>query len=382
MIPEDHLAPYAQRSAETRGRVHPEQEHPYRSAYMRDRDRIVHSTAFRRMEYKTQVFVNHEGDHYRTRLTHTLEVSQIARTIARALNLNEDLAEAIALAHDLGHTPFGHAGEDALNELMKEHGGFEHNLHGLRVVDVLEERYPNYKGLNLTYEVREAFLKHNTSYDKPMNQPGGFDLSEMPTLEAQAVNLADSIAYDAHDMDDGLYSGLVSEEEVFNLPLSLLVRERSNSSGLDFDSVESAAVRRKLLVRGLIDLLVSSAVETTQRRLEDMGIRSVDDVRRADKPLVSLGDELLEPQKRHEEFLYDRMYNHYRVNRMMRKSTNFLKELFRAYVDAPEILPDAYRKQAEQTGDVYRVAADYIAGMTDRFAQEEYTRVFLPHERT
>jgi len=204
----------------------------------------------------------------------------------------------------------------------------------------------------------------------------------MPTLEAQAVNLADSIAYDAHDMDDGLYSGLVSEEEVFNLPLSALVRERSGAGGLDFSAVESAAVRRKLLVRGLIDLLVSSTVETTQRRLDDTGIRSVDGVRRADGILVSLGDELLEPQKKHEEFLYDRMYKHYRVNRMMRKSTSFLKELFLAYVDAPEILPDAYRRQAEQTGDLYRVAADYIAGMTDRFAQEEYTRVFLPHERT
>jgi dGTPase len=387
MVPEDHLAPYAQLSSRTRGRIYPENEHPYRGPYQRDRDRIVHSTAFRRMEYKTQVFVNHEGDHYRTRLTHTLEVAQIARTIARALGLNEDLTEAIALAHDLGHTPFGHAGEAALNELMQGRGGFEHNLHGLRVVDVLEERYPDHKGLNLTYEVREAFVKHNTAYDSPDATPEGFDRDERATLEAQAVNIADAVAYDAHDLDDGLYSGLVTEKEVLDLPLSRFVVERLKENGVDYRAIENAGVRRKQFVRGMIDLLAGSVIENTRHAIEIRNIRSVEDVRRCRETLVDVSAELSEPKKAHEEFLMERMYQHYRVIRMMRKSTQFLKELFQAFVQTPEILPESYRRQVEcrtgdETGDVYRVTADYIAGMTDRYAQEEYKRVFTPQEKT
>ncbi|MBN1808488.1 MAG: deoxyguanosinetriphosphate triphosphohydrolase [Planctomycetes bacterium] len=382
MTCEEHLAPYAQKSAATAGRQYPETEHSYRSAYQRDRDRIVHSTAFRRMEYKTQVFLNHEGDHYRTRLTHTIEVMQIARTIARALRLNEDLAEAIALSHDLGHTPFGHAGEDALNELMKGHGGFEHNLHGLRVVDLLEERYPDHPGLNLTYEVREAFVKHETKYDAPARALEAFAPDERPVLEAQAVNLADTIAYDAHDMDDGLYSGLAEEAEVLDLPLSARVLKRLARGGVAYGDIDSPDVRRKQFVRGLIDLLVSSTVDTTERRLAEAGAQSVEDVRAAGRRLVAVGEDIEQAKRVHEEYLFEKMYKHYRVNRMMRKSKRFLKELFQAYVDEPEILPEAHRLRAEGGEGLHRVAADYIAGMTDRFAQDEYRRVFFPHEGT
>ena len=296
--------------------------------------------------------------------------------------MNEDLAEAIALAHDLGHTPFGHAGEAALNELMEGRGGFEHNLHGLRVVDVLEERHPGRPGLNLSYEVREAFVKHNTPYDGPGGDGHGFCADEMPVLEAQAVNLADAIAYDAHDLDDGLYSGLVDEEEVLGLSLSGLVVARLAGLGMEYGSIEERGIRRKQFVRGLIDLLVSSAVDATRRKIKARGIASVEDVRAAGETLVNVGADLADAKDEHERFLYERLYCHYRVNRMMRKSKQFLKELFRAYVDEPEIMPEEHRRRAEESGDVFRTAADYVAGMTDRFAQDEYRRVFLPHERT
>jgi len=378
---EDLLAPYAQKSTDTAGRIYSEKEHAYRNPYQRDRDRIVHSTAFRRMEYKTQVFVNHEGDHYRTRLTHTIEVSQIARTIARELKLNEDLTEAIALSHDLGHTPFGHAGEDALNELMKDHGGFEHNMHGLRVVDILEERYPDHPGLNLTYEVREAFVKHNTKYDSPGNQPEAFKPGEMPVLEAQIVNIADAIAYDAHDVDDGMYSGLLDEKALLELPLSRMVLSHLEKKDMDYNGISNTPVRRKQYVRGIIDLLVSSAVNSTAERLRKLNAKSVGDIRRAGKRLVDVGNDIKDSMSTHEKYLFENMYKHHLVNRMMRKSKKFLTELFQAYVDEPDILPENYRLRAEKEG-MHRIAADYIAGMTDRFAQDEYRRVFFPPERT
>lgn len=368
------LAPCAQRSRDTRGRAHPEPEHEYRSAYQRDRDRVIHSTAFRRLQYKTQVFVNHEGDHYRTRLTHTLEVSQIARTIARALALNEDLVEVVALAHDLGHTPFGHTGEDALRELMRDHGGFEHNIHGLRVVDVLERRYAAFQGLNLTWETRESIAKHTTRYDHP--DVASFDPALAPLLEAQIVDAADSIAYSCHDLDDGLASGLVSERDLAGVELFRWARAEAEATA------PAAAERRgrALVVRLLINRLVSDLVSTTRANIERMGLRSVADVRRAPERPVGVSAELAELKHEMEDFLFARLYRHYYVCRMANKARRYVEELFRAHVADPRILPTEYRSRAEQDG-IERTVCDYIAGMTDRYAQDEYVKLFLPHER-
>lgn len=368
------LAPYAAHSADSRGRRYPEPEHPYRTCYQRDRDRIIHSTAFRRLEYKTQVFVNHEGDYYRTRLTHTLEVAQIARTIARALGLNEDLVEAIALAHDLGHTPFGHSGEDALRELMREHGGFEHNRHGLRVVDKLEHRYARFPGLNLTYEVREGMAKHRSRYDQP--PPSPFDDGLQPTLEAQVVEVADAVAYDSHDLDDALKAGLVGEEDLAGVTLWEVARERAER---EFGPLEPES-RRVHIVRFLINHEVTALLEQTAANIESLPARSLEDVRRAPGPLVAFDEETERLRRELQDFLMERVYQHYRVMRMATKARRFIEELFTAYIRNPKQLPRSALRFVDEDG-LERVVCDYIAGMTDRYAQDEYLKLFAPFER-
>ena len=367
------LAPYAAKSAESRGRRHPEPEHEYRTAYQRDRDRIVHSTAFRRLEYKTQVFLTHEGDYFRTRLTHTLEVAQIARTLARSLNLNEDLTEAVALAHDLGHTPFGHAGEEALRDLMAGHGGFEHNRHGVRIIDQLEHPYPQFRGLNLTYEVRESIAKHATPYDESSAE--GFD-EGWPPLEGQAVDVADSIAYDSHDLDDGLAMGIISPADLEDLAIF-------RQAAADFaSSLESLSPDQRIrrTAKLLIQLMASSAIETSERALREAGVTSVDEVRRAPRRLVRLSDDLAGKVKELEAFLMQRVYRHYRVVRMTAKARRFLERIFEAYRTNPDMLPPEHHARAEAEG-LEQVITDYIAAMTDRFAQDEYQRLYEPFER-
>ncbi len=369
------LAPYAALSRESRGRVHPEDEHPYRTVYQRDRDRVIHSTAFRRLEYKTQVFVNHEGDHYRTRLTHTIEVAQIARTLARALNVNEDLTEAIAYAHDLGHTPFGHAGEAALRELMKDHGGFEHNVHGLRVVDLLESRYPEFPGLNLTFEVREGIAKHKTSYDHPT--PGEFDSDVPPVVEAQIVAVADAIAYDSHDIDDGLSARILQEDDLLAVELP---REAIAATKERWGSM-APKMRRVQLVRWLINHVVSDVVEFSMSQMDKHGIASVDDVRRCPEMVVDFSPAMKIKKAELEGHLFNALYRHYRVNRMMAKAKRFVIELFNEYVAHENQLPPEHQERAQQIG-APRAVCDYIAGMTDRYAADEYRKLFYPFERT
>ena len=373
---EQWLAPWAMKSRLTRGREHPEPEDAYRTVYRRDRDRIIHTTAFRRLEYKTQVFVNHEGDHYRTRLTHTLEVAQIAMSIARILRLNEDLVEAVALAHDIGHPPFGHAGEDALRELMTDHGGFEHNLQGLRVVDLLEDRYPGFSGLNLTWEVRESINKHRTPYGPPDMQIA-LDPARAPLLESQIADVADEIAYDNHDLDDGLASGTLQDDELETIALWRHARE-----GVDRDgSSPSREIRRYQIIRRLINRQVTDLVTTTAQRLGQEHIQSVDDVRSSTTRLVAFSAELHSLRAPLKRLLWERFYHHYRVERMADKARRFIGQLFDHYVRHPNELPHTTRSRVERGDDVRRVVCDYIAGMTDRYCLEEYRKLFDPFER-
>ena len=369
----EELAAWAMKSAESRGREHPEPEHEYRTAYQRDRDRIIHCKAFRRLEYKTQVFLNHEGDHYRTRLTHTLEVSQIARTIARALKLNEDLTEAIALAHDLGHTPFGHSGERALREVMEGRGGFEHNRHGLRVVDTLERQYRDFPGLNLTYEVRESIAKHATRWDNPEShdfQPGP------PLLEAQLVEVADSVAYDNHDLDDGLSAGIISHEELAEMELwARAARELREERGERSDEL-----RDREIIRYLINLFCSDLIEETARRIEERNIGSADEVRQQDGNLVDFSPEVREEKEKLEDFLFSSLYRDHRVVRQITKAERFVREIFDAYVEDSRQLPPEYQRWADQVG-IYQAVCDYIAGMTDRYAQDQYLQLFQPYQK-
>jgi dGTPase len=373
-LEEEHLQPWAVLSARTRGRRHPEPEHAFRTAYQRDRDRIVHSTAFRRLEYKTQVFVNHEGDHYRTRLTHSLEAAQISRTIARALRLNEDFTEAVTLAHDLGHTPFGHSGEEAMNELMREHGGFEHNLQALRIVDLLEIHYPGFDGLNLTYESREAILKHSPRYRE--QGPAEFRDGLEPPLEAQIVDLADEIAYTNHDLDDGLRSRILElpaleAVELFRGHAELARRASPGQAPRVF-------IRRT--IRGIINALATDLILQTERNLEAAGVRRLDDVRQAGKRLVGFSPDVDRQQRELKQFLFKHLYRHYRVNRMAEKAKRVVKDLFHAYLAHPQQLPEHIQDRIEEEG-VPRVSCDYIAGMTDRFALDEHRKLFDPHER-
>ncbi len=356
------LAPYAIKSAETKGRSYAEKEHDFRTAFQRDRDRVVHSTAFRRLEYKTQVFVNHEGDHYRTRLTHTIEMSQIARTIGRALGLNEDLIEAIALAHDLGHGPFGHAGQDALSELMKGHGGFEHNQQCLRIVEKLEESYSNFPGLNLTFEVREGLRKHARK--------------RTPSLEAEVVDFSDSIAYNGHDLDDGLRAGLLEVNSLKKIKLwqeiDRYIQQKSVST--------SQTIRIKIAIRLLINRMVSDLISETAKKIKRYKIRKPSDLVRSRFKIVGFSKGLEGKIIELKNFLTENLYHHHRVVRMTEKGKRFIKELFRIYVEKPRQLPPHVRKRAEEDG-VYRSVCDYIAGMTDRFALDEYNRLFSPYER-
>ncbi len=362
------LAPYGHRSRDSRGREFPEEEPHYRTAFQRDRDRILHTTAFRRLEYKTQVFVITEGDYYRTRLTHTLEVSQIGRTLARALGGNEDLVEAISLAHDLGHPPFGHSGELTLSRLMADHGGFDHNKQSLRIVTHLERRYPDFSGLNLTWEVREGIVKHETEYD--VSDAEGYEPDKRGHLAAQIANVADELAYTAHDLDDGLHSDLISIGQLKGISLWEMTRE-----SIDWTTNELDELTRHRLIRRLIGLEVSALLEATQQRVE--GLHSVEALQLLDHNVVGYSDDFVTMNQQMKDFLYANMYQHYRVVRMQTKAERFIEELFNAYVEKPEILPKKVQERT-QSGEFYRTICDYLAGMTDRFALKEYSRLFDP----
>jgi len=363
------------RSAWSRGRVHEEPEHRFRLAFQRDRDRIIHSTAFRRLEYKTQVFVNHEGDYYRTRLTHSMEAAQIARTVAGALRLNQDLAETVALAHDLGHTPFGHAGERTLNQLMAEYGGFEHNLQSLRIVDLLEDRYPQFKGLNLTWEVREGIVKHSPPYDKPL--AAAFDPGRSPCLEAQIVDYADEIAYNSHDIDDGLKSGLLTVEQLEEVALW---REIYDPIARAFPGTDFRVLRHQVR-RSLIDLLVSDLIATIEERVRDRHLDSLEAIRAQPAPIATFSDAVEAKRLELKAFLMQNLYRHYRVMRMAAKADRIMGDLFRAYMAEPTQLPPHVTDRCRAGETLPRVIADYIAGMTDRFALDEHKKLFDPHER-
>ncbi len=369
------LAPYASKSQNSRGRLHHEDEHAYRSCYQRDRDRIIHSAAFRRLEYKTQVFVNHEGDYYRTRLTHSIEVSQIARTIACALNLNMDLTEAIALAHDLGHTPFGHSGEEVLNELMVKNGGFNHNLQGLRVVDYLEERYPDFPGLNLSWEVREGIVKHSSVFDIAVKIKEFFP-GRMPALETQVVDVADEIAYDNHDLDDGLTSGLIKEVDLENLEIWQKINRNINRKYAKI----TPSCRKYLVIRGLIDLQVTDLIAHTQAEILRKKIKRYSDIHKLDCKIVDFSKEIKELRKPLRQFLMQKLYRHYRVMRMSIKAKRFIRELFCEYLKRPEQMPAEIQHKIPREG-VRQVVCDYIAGMTDRYALDEYKKLFNPYEK-
>lgn len=376
------LAPYAAHPEKSKGRSFEEPAPAYRTEFQRDRDRIIHSAAFRRLEYKTQVFVNHEGDLFRTRLTHSIEVAQVARSIARALQLNEDLTEGIALAHDLGHTPFGHAGQDALNACMREFGGFEHNLQSLRVVDELEERYAEFPGLNLTFETREGILKHCSRKHAESLGPLGRRFLErrQPSLEAQLTNLADEIAYNSHDVDDGLRSGLIDVE---SLAAVELFRDQYETVRRLYPQL---APRRTIheVVRRLIGCQVIDLVETSQAALVAAAPNEIEAVRGHADPLIAFSDAMRERNLELKRFLRNNLYRHYRVHRMTAKAARILRGLFEAFHADIRLLPDEAREQAQrleaeqgETGRA-RAVADYIAGMTDRYAITEYDRVFNP----
>jgi dGTPase len=365
------LAPAGMRSRDSRGRAHAEKEHAYRTAFQRDRDRIIHSTAFRRLEYKTQVFVNHEGDYYRTRLTHTMEVVQIARTIARALGLNEDLTECLAICHDLGHGPFGHSGEDALNELMADHGGFEHNAHGYRIVSHLEKRYPDFPGLNLTYEVRESMIKHGGR-----RGPDEFRPHEAPLLEARVADLSDRIAYNNHDLDDALTSGILTEEQARE---ATVVNEAFRAVDELHPGLRGVVRNYNAIVR-LINDAVTDLVRHTAAEIEASGFGSSADMRASADPIVTFSPEGAARQEEFHQFLLANFYNHYKVARMQEKAKRFLAELFTEYLRNPRILPPEVQEAGESEG-LPRAVCDYIASMTDRQAQGEYLKIFQPFER-
>jgi dGTPase len=369
------LAPYAVSDSNSRGRKITEAAPNARSEFQRDRDRIIHSGAFRRLEYKTQVFVNHEGDLFRTRLTHSIEVAQIARSIARRLRLNEDLAEAISLAHDLGHTPFGHAGQDALNACMKAYGGFEHNLQSLRVVDVLEERYAAFDGLNLCFETREGILKHCSAENAAKLGDVGerFLQHKRPSLEAQITNLADEIAYNNHDVDDGLRSGLITLEQLATVPLvaTHLQQVKQAHPELPERRVIHETVRR------MINTLVTDLIQQTERNLAEQKLSSIDDVRNA-PAMIAFSPEMSEQQRTLKTFLRTQLYRHYKVMRMSVKAQRIISDLFGVFMSDNRLLPTQF--QSQDDNERVRAIADYIAGMTDRYAIREHRRIFAVEE--
>jgi dGTPase len=370
-IEDKSLAPYGLRSKNSKGRAHPEEEPQYRTAFQRDRDRILHTTAFRRLEYKTQVFIIHEGDYYRTRLTHTLEVAQIARTVARALGANEDLEEAICLAHDLGHAPFGHSGEVALARLMKDHGGFDHNKQSLRIVTEIEERYPDFPGLNLTWEVREGIVKHESEYD--VSDASDYNLDLRGHLEAQIANAADEMAYTAHDLDDGLRSGMITPQMLDGITLWEILAE---SIGWHDRQTFDELIRHRL-IRRLIGLEVTDLVTATDQRLRESGVRSVEELQRLPYNVIGYSEDMTRRNRQMKDFLYANLYRHHRVVRMAVKAERIITNLFDAYLADPEILPSHVQNIIEERGQE-RTICDYIAGMTDRFAVKEHTKLFDP----
>ena len=366
------LAPYAMKSGESQGRQHLEEEHQYRTRFQRDRDRIIHTSAFRRLEYKTQVFVYHEGDYYRTRLTHSLEVAQIARSICKSLQLNEDLAESVALSHDLGHPPFGHTGQDVLNRLMKDHGGFEHNKQSLRIVKLLEKRYPEFDGLNLTWEVLEGICKHTKDAENPITSVEG---ARYPSLEGQIADFADGIAYNAHDLDDGITSDLLDLDQLRKVALWKENEDRfdENYSGLDFK------LKKYQVVRGSINELVTDLCEATLKNIENYGIKNVDEVRRAPTRMAAFTKGVAEKNKELKKFLHKNMYSHRKVLRMEFKADLTLDGIFAAYTKMPELLPESLLKN-ESHGTLERRICDYVSGMTDRYALNEHKNLYSSNE--
>jgi dGTPase len=361
------------KSDESRGRFHDEPESASRTAFQRDRDRIIHTTAFRRLEYKTQGFVFYEGDHYRTRLTHTLEVAQLGRSIARSLGANEDLTEAICLAHDLGHPPFGHAGEHALNDLMEQHGGFNHNTQSYRIVTELENRYPNFLGLNLTYETREGMIKHETEYDK--SDAADFEPDKRASLEAQISNLADEIAYNAHDLEDGLRAGLFTPFDLQDLIIWQVLQQQVHWQDHQFTELE-----RRGIIRELIGMMVTDVVKKTADNLAAHKVESPESLQRLPVNVVEYSADFGKQIRQLKDFLYQRMYRHYRLMRMQTKAENFLSEIFEAYIKEPGMLPEKTHERL-QFNPLYRVVTDYIAGMTDRYALDEWEKLFDPYRK-
>ncbi|MCW9013816.1 MAG: deoxyguanosinetriphosphate triphosphohydrolase [Gammaproteobacteria bacterium] len=379
-----NLAPYACTESTSRGRIHAEADPVHRNQYQRDRDRIIHSAAFRRLEYKTQVFVNHEGDLFRTRLTHSLEVSQIARSISRELNLHEDLTETIAIAHDLGHAPFGHAGQDALNHCMKKYGGFEHNLQSLRVVDELEEKYAEFPGLNLTYESREGILKHCSAKDaKHLGELGQrFLAKNQPSLEAQVCDHADEIAYNNHDIDDGIRYGLINIKQLLDTQLFRDQHDKVKQLYPDLNE------RRQIheIIRRMINRMVVDLIETSKAKLLQLNLSHPDEARQQAHYLIGFSEDVQQQNLELKRFLRENLYRHYRVTRMTKKAMNVLTALFEAFMDDVNILPPDAKHHCndlkEKMGDtgIARGIADYIAGMTDRYAIVEYERIFNPRQ--
>ncbi len=379
-----YIAPYASKPESTRGRLYSEPESKTRNAFHRDRDRIIHCAAFRRLEYKTQVFVYHEGDYYRTRLTHSLETAQIARSICRVLGLNEDLGEALALAHDLGHTPFGHAGEDALSESMLEYGGFNHNVQTLRILTQLEERYAQFDGLNLTWETLEGIVKHNGPLlpdnngipegIAKYNQKHKLDLSSYPGPEAQVAAVADDIAYNNHDIDDGLRAGLFCLDDLFEVPMvgEIFISVRKAYPSLNQNRLVHEAIRR------MIGLMITDIIKESQSRLSDSGCDSVEQIRALKYPIITFSSIMASNDQAVKKFLYNRMYRHYKVNRMSSKAKKVVKDLFNLFISEPDCLPDEWqiRCSGPMTMDTAQVVSDYIACMTDRFAFLEHKRLF------
>jgi dGTPase len=372
-IENSHLAPYALRSADSWGRVYPEPESTSRTAFQRDRDRIVHTTAFRRLEYKTQVFVYYEGDHYRTRLTHTLEVAQLGRAIARGLGGNEDLTEAICLAHDLGHPPFGHAGERALDELMIEHGGFNHNTQSYRIVTEIEKRFPQFRGLNLVYETREGMIKHETEYDK--SDVSAYEPAKNASFEAQIANVADEIAYNAHDLEDGLRAELFSIADFDELEIWQSLTGHFGDEGEIFTKISRGEV-----IRELIGMMVTDVIETTAANLRNWEVDSPAALQSREKNVVAYSNELGDWIRALKDFLYQRMYRHYRLMRMQSKAKRYLCEIFTAYQSEPKMLPTHIQNRLDH-GSPERIITDYIAGMTDRYALQEWNKLFDPYQR-
>lgn len=365
------LAPYAIRSKNSKGRRHPEDEPEYRTVFQRDRDRILHTTAFRRLEYKTQVFINYEGDYYRTRLTHTLEVAQIGRSVARALGANEDLVETICLAHDLGHPPFGHSGERALSRLMLEQGGFDHNRHSFRIVTELEKRYPEFDGLNLTWEVLEGIVKHETEYD--ISDAEDFEPSLRGHLEAQIANVADELAYTAHDLDDGLRSGMITPDQLAGISLWEVINEsigRSRTDTLD-------ELARHRLIRRLIGIEVTDLIQSIDRMIRRSGIRNVEELQKLPYNVVGFSEDMHRRNRELKDFLYKNLYNHYRVVRMAVKAERIIENLYQAFIKEPTILPEQFQQAINEKG-LEETVCYYIAGMTDRFAIDEYQKIFDP----